>query len=94
MNRPVSNKFSQNYSSKSEAESVLFPSAPGPINSSRSNLAKANIAYSVTCHLSISAPFYGYLKILKLHRKERSRKKDLLHMGIKFRASRTEGVAH
>ena len=40
--------------------------------------------------LSISAPFYGYLKLLKLHWKERSRNKDvrsgnqtqdLLHQG-------------
>ena len=27
--------------------------------------------------LSISAPFYGYLKLLKLHRTERSRNKDV-----------------
>ena len=43
--------------------------------------------------LSISAPFNGYLKLIKAHGKERSRKKDLRsHLGIELRGTlRTEG---
>lgn len=43
--------------------------------------------------LSISAPFYGYLKLLKkLRGKERSRKKNSRsHLGIELGTTRTEG---
>ena len=44
---------------------------------------------SLLSSLSISAPFYGYLK---LHGKGRSRKKDLWsHLRMEFGTSRTEG---
>ena len=70
----------------------LCPSSYSPPSLPLSPLPLSPLSPYPRLPLSISAPFYGYLKLLKLNGKERSRNKDLRSdLRIELQNSCTEG---